>query len=272
MAIPITVVLVWKQILLSLQLLRVPAAQASVVTLVFMTAVSAVTVPDNTPGISDWIVLLLVVSLSTVAVISFMASRHPIVPRADRQYRETAAVTIAVIALILNLFFNPVSTLFLGVGMFALTHRTTRLCAGSFPWVACAILVTLVPWWVWTALDSWDAGLLILLPLAALAHLGGNHMVDAYASHDEGESSLSKRAHRLGAWMAILLGGILIVVAGVIGSSSYAWISLGGIIMAISIAIEAGIPRPGNEPGKYASVLCEGAFFLAALCWLVSIT
>jgi hypothetical protein len=72
--------------------------------------------------------------------------------------------------------------------------------------------------------------------------------------------------------MGILLGGILIVVSGLLGQSSYAWISLGGIAMAVAVAIEAGIRRPEDQPARYSSAICDGAFVMAALCWLISIT
>src|SRR5699024_3044132 len=149
--------------------------------------------------------------------------------------------------------------------------QALRIRPGVFPWLLCASLVILVPWWIWAALDAWDPGLLLLIPLAALAYLGGSHIRDAYAEAED-DRVLSARGHRLGAWMAMLLGGIAVVLAGIIGESTYAWVSLGGMTMAIAVAAEAGISRPDDQPGKYASAICDAAFVVTATCWLISIT
>jgi hypothetical protein len=71
--------------------------------------------------------------------------------------------------------------------------------------------------------------------------------------------------------MGILLGGLLVVLAGLIASASYPWIALGGISSAIFVALEAGVPRPDDQPGRYAGAICDGAFLAAALCWLISL-
>jgi hypothetical protein len=160
----------------------------------------------------------------------------------------------------------------LALAMILVARQATAIRPGTFPWLLCATLVTLIPFWVWAALDAWDPGLMLLIPLAALAYLSGGHMRDAYDAPPPDGRVLSSRGHRLGAWMGILLGGLLVVIAGLIGTSSYPWISLGGISAAIFIALEAGIPRPEEQPGRYSAALCDGAFVVAAICWLISIT
>jgi hypothetical protein len=271
-AIPTTVLLVWNQVLSSLHVLRDRTAQACALTSLIVTLIAIATVPDTDPGFWDWFFLLLIGALSMVAIITFVASRQAIVAPADRQHRITAACTIGVIALVLNIFFGLSSTILLGIGMVMLARQAVRVRPGTFPWLLCATLVILIPWWVWSALDAWHPGLFLLIPLAALAYLTGSHIREAYAETDDVRQPLSTRGHRLGAWMGMLLGGILIVIAGLIGSSSYGWISLGGIAMAVLVAIEAGISRPEDQPGKYSAAICDGAFVIAGLCWLISIT
>lgn len=271
-AMPATVVLVWNQVLSSLHVLRDRTAQACAVTSLLMTMIAIETAPDTSPGFRSWFVLLLVGALSMVAILTFVASRHPGVDAADRQHRVTAAVTVGVLALVLNLFFGLWSTILLALGVFMLARQALRVRPGTFPWLLCATLVTLIPWWIWAALDAWNAGLMMLIPLAALAYLTGSHIREAYAEPENDHPLLSSRGHRLGAWMGMLLGGVLIVIAGLIGSSTYAWISLGGIVMAVAVAVEAGISRPEEQPGKYAAAICDSAFVIAALCWLISIT
>ncbi|HEV2072447.1 MAG TPA: hypothetical protein VGR29_02285 [Thermomicrobiales bacterium] len=272
MAIPTTVLLVWNQVLSSLHVLRDRTAQACALTSLIVTLIAIATVPDIVPGFWDWFFLLLIGALSMVAIITFVASRQASVAPADRQHRVTAAFTIGVIALVLNIFFELSSTILLGIGMVMLARQAVRVRPGTFPWLLCATLVILIPWWVWSALDAWHPGLFLLIPLAALAYLTGSHIREAYATTDDAPRPLSTRGHRLGAWMGMLLGGILIVIGGLIGSSSYGWISLGGIAMAVAVAVEAGISRPEDQPGKYSATICDGAFVIGGLCWLISIT
>lgn len=270
---PSTAVLVLDQIIASLHVLRDRTARAAAITMLGMTIIAIATAPGVTASFWTWAALLVTGALTMTAIITFVASRERDIAEADRQHRITAAVTIGVIALVFNLFFSLSSTLLLGLGMITLARQALRVRPGIFPWLLCASLVILVPWWIWTALDAWDPGLFMLIPLAALAYLGGSHIRDAYAEHDEEDDrELSSRGHRIGAWIAMLLGGILVVVAGLVGESSYAWVSLGGITMAVAVAAEAGVSRPDDQPGKYAAAICDAAFVTAAICWLVSIT
>ena len=268
---PSTAVLVMNQILSSLHMLRDRTAQIAAVTSLCMTIIAISTAPSRSPGFWPWFGLLLIGALTMLAILTFVASRHPIISSSSRQYRLTAALTLSAGALALNLLFGFWSTMLLAAGMMLIARQSIRVKPGSFPWLMCATLITLIPWWIWTALGTWDTGLIVLFPLAALAWLSGGHIREAYDDQTDSEHLLSSRGHRLGAWMGMLLGGILIVVAGLIGSSSYAWISLGGIAMVIAVALEAGIPRPEHRPGRYSAAICDGAFVAAALCWLVSI-
>jgi|GEM_PF-4393530 len=270
---PSTAVLVLNQIVASLYVLRDRTAQACAITSLTMTIIAIASAPDVSPGFWSWFGLLLIGALAFLAIITFVASQHPILSPPSRQYRKTAALTLVIAAIVVNLFFSFWSTALLAAGIILLARQAAKSRPGVFPWLLCATLITLIPWWIWSALDTWDSGLLLLFPLAALAWLGGNHIREAYAPRDkEGEWPLSPRGHRLGAWISMLLGGILVVVAGLVGESSYALISLGGITMAVAVALEAGISRPENRPGKYSAALCDGAFVVAAVCWLISIT
>lgn len=271
-AMPTTLTLVWQQVLLSLHVLRDRTALICAGTTLVMTLIAIATAPGADPGAWSWIGLLLVGALTMLAIVMLVASRHPALSAADRQHRLTAAATFGIVALALNLTFSFWSSILLGLAMVLVARQALALRPGTFPWLLCATLVTLIPFWVWAALDAWDPGLLLLIPLAALAYLSGGHIRDAYETPAPDDRLLSMRAHRLGAWMGILLGGLLVVIAGLIGESSYAWISLGGISAAIFIALEAGIPRPDDQPGRYSAALCDGAFVVAAVCWLISIT
>lgn len=269
---PSTATLVLNQILSSLHILRDRTARTCAITSLFMTVIAIATAPGISPGFWSWSGLLVIGGATMLAVITFVASRHPLLSPSSRQHRVTAAFTLGVLALLINVLFSFWSAVLLAVGMIFLARQSLRIRPGTFPWLLCATLITLIPWWIWTALDAWNGGLLVLFPLAGLAWLSGNHIREASTQCEGVEYPLSPRGHRLGAWMGMLLAGILVVIAGLLGESSYAWISLGGIVMAVAVAVEAGIPRPDDQPGRYAAAICDGSFVIAALCWLVSIT
>ena len=176
------------------------------------------------------------------------------------------------LALLANLFFDFWSTLLLAAAMIAVARQARSLRPGQYPWLLNATIITLIPWWIWTALDTWDPGLLVLMPLAALAFLTGQHIREAYAPPPAEDRILTERAHRYGAWIGMLLGGILIIAAGLVGESSYAWLALGGIVMAIAVALEAGVRLSPTHPGRTSAAISDIAFVIAAICWLTSIT
>lgn len=269
---PTTPVLVWQQVLASVRVLSDRAAQTAVFTALVMTMISIEIAPNAEPGAGSWLGLLGIGGLAMLAVVTWIASKSRYAHSADRQHRLTAAVTFAVIALVGNLFFGFWSTALLAAAMIAVARQARSLRPGEFPWLLNATIVTLIPWWIWTALDTWDPGLLILMPLAALAFLTGQHIREAYAPPPAEDRLLSERAHRYGAWMGMLLGGILIIAAGLIGESSHAWLALGGITMAIAVAMEAGARLSPTHPGRTSAAISDIAFVVAAICWLTSIT
>lgn len=269
---PNTLALVSQQVIASLRVLTDRTAQICAVTSVVMAVVSIAIAPGVDPGTGTWLALLGIGALAMLAIVTYVASRSLQVAPHDRQHRLTAAATFGVIALVANLFFGFWSTLLLGIALVALTRQTRDLRPGTFPWLMAATIVTLIPWWIWTALGTWDAGLLILLPLAALAYITGEHIREAYAPPPAEDRILSTRAHRYGAWMGMLLGGILIIVAGLVGESSHEWLALGGIVMAFGVALEAGTPDSAAHPGRNSAAISDLAFVIAAICWLTSIT
>ncbi|HWV36746.1 MAG TPA: hypothetical protein VNZ55_14010 [Thermomicrobiales bacterium] len=270
---PPTLSLVLNQIVASLAILQRRAARAGVVTMFAITIIAIATAPDSEPGFWSWVGLLLIAILSTLAVLAYVASRNPLISPENRQYRLTGSVTLGVIALVVNLVFSFSSTVLLLIGLILLGRQAGRVRPGVVPWMLCAALITFVPWWIWAALGVWNPGLIVLIPLTGLAWLSAGHIRAAYRPRSEEESApLSLRGHRLGAWMGMLLGGILIVLAGLLGHASNAWIALGGVLMAIAVAMEAGISRPEDNPGKYSAAICDGAFVALAICWLIGLS
>lgn len=272
MDLPNTLALVWQQVLASLRVLSDRTAQICAVTSLVMTVISIAIAPDVMPGGSSWIPLLVIGALAMLSIVTYVASRSIHITAADKQHRLTAAVTTGVLALLINLFFGFWSTALLAAAIIALARQARTVRPGTFPWIMCATIVTLIPWWIWTALGTWDAGLLILLPLAVLAFISGGHIREAYAPPPAEERVLSMRAHRYGAWMGMLLAGILIIVSGLTGESANEWLALGGIVMAVAVALEAGVRESDTHPGQNSAAISDMAFVIAAICWLTSIT
>jgi hypothetical protein len=267
-----TPALVWQQVIASLRVLSDRTIQASAFAALIVTIVSIEIAPNADPRAGSWLGLLAIGALTMLAVVTYVASTSIRAHPSDRQHRQTAAMTFAVVALLLNFLFGFWSTALLTAALIAVARQARTLRPGEFPWLLNATVITLIPWWIWTALDTWDPGLLILLPLAVLAYITGQHIREAYAPPPAEDRILSERGHRYGAWMGMVLGGILIIVAGLIGNSSHAWLALGGSTMAIAVALEAGSRLSPTHPGRTSAAISDIAFVVAALCWLTSIT
>jgi hypothetical protein len=269
---PNTPALVWQQVIASLRVLSDRTIQASAFAALIVTIVSIEIAPNADPRAGSWLGLLAIGALTMLAVVTYVASTSIRAHPSDRQHRQTAAMTFAVVALLLNFLFGFWSTALLTAALIAVARQARTLRPGEFPWLLNATVITLIPWWIWTALDTWDPGLLILLPLAVLAYITGQHIREAYAPPPAEDRILSERGHRYGAWMGMVLGGILIIVAGLIGNSSHAWLALGGSTMAIAVALEAGSRLSSTRPGRTSAAISDIAFVVAGLCWLTSIT
>jgi len=262
---------IWFQIIASVSLLRYRSVQWSVlagfVTLWFV----AMLAPVSTVTSWDWTRLLLIAILSTLSILSFAASRHLRISLETRRLRIIGASVLFVLALIVSLTFGIGSTAIFSLGFTCITLQAVHDRRSTTPWLLIASLGFFIPFWIWTALDAWTGGLLLLIPIAALALIGDQHMRESVTPVTRDGDPLSWRAHRFGSWIAILLAALLIVVVGLITGAAHGWASLGAIGAVALIALEAGYPRPENEPRRYAVLIGDVAFIWIAFCWLVSL-
>lgn len=269
MDMPPTLTLVWQQVLTSLHLLKDRHAFFCALTACLVAVTSIAVAPIDHVSPLAWVGLLSIGALSMTAVIAFIASDHHGISIENRQHRQTAALTLAVTAGVLNMMFGFWSTVLLALGMFIIVRQARSVRPGQFPWMLGATIVLLIPWWTWSALDAWSIGLFLLLPLAALAFVSADHLRDAYQNVDPDAPliGLSNRAHRYASWIAMSAAGVLIVVAGLIGTTSHAWVALGGIVLALAVPLEAGSKGTSADPARISDV----AFLIAAMCWLIAI-
>lgn len=268
---PTTPALVWHQLLASFGILRDRFAQVSLAAAVVQTIIALGVAPHHVPSVGDTVAVMVIGLLVVTAVVSWIASTDVRAAADERQHRQTAAVTLGVSALVFNAILGLSSTVILALMMALVIRQARRLQPDRFPWVLTAGLLTLIPWWVWTAIESWDAGLLMLVPLVGLAWISAEHLRLGQELPGPNEAHLSSKGHRFAAWIAMLGGGALLVLAGMIGHEANAWLALGGIVMVIGVAAEAGAPSQGAMPGRYSIAISNLAFYLAAICWLVSV-
>lgn len=262
---------VWFQIIASVSLLRYRSVQWSIVAGFVTLWFVAMLAPVSAVTSWDWTRLLLISILTTLSIVSFAASRHLRITLETRRLRIIGASVLFMLALIVSLTFGIGSTAIFSLGFAIITLQAVHDRRTTTPWLLIASLGFFIPFWVWTALDAWTGGLLLLIPIAALALIGDQHMRESVTPDPLDDDPLSWRAHRFGSWIAILLAALLIVLVGLISNAAHGWTSLGAIGAVALIALEAGYPRPENEPRRYAVLICDMAFIWIAFCWLVSL-
>lgn len=268
---PLSISGIWYQLMVSSSLLRFRAARGCTIAGFVTLWIATILAPGKTSA-WDWTRVLLVGVLTTVAILAATASRHPRLTRGTQRARLIGSFAMIVLAVIVSLTFNVASTAILLIGVMLLAMFAMGDVRGTSPWLFLTALVVVTPLWVWTAVGHWRGGLLLLIPLGALAILGDHHMHEAVRPSRPDNDPLSWRAHRLGSWLAVMIAALLVVIVGITISASHLWIILGALGAIVLIAIEVGLPRPESDPGTYAVPILDLAFLWLAFSWLVSLS
>ncbi|HEV2066015.1 MAG TPA: hypothetical protein VGR08_04200 [Thermomicrobiales bacterium] len=265
----------WHQIRVSVALFRYRAVQLIGIA-AFVIAVLAVSLaPDASPSGWDWARIVLILCTATVALLCFVASRDPETRSADQQQRLFAAAVLVTIALLLNIVFGFGTAVAFSIGftLIALLAQTDN--SGRSPWLLCGALGVVIPFWIWTALDAWHIGLLLLAPLGVIAMVSDGHMRDAATCpvpETTPPSTMTAHGHRLASRLGILAAAMLILVAGLPSSGSSPWLAAGAVGAVIGIGLEAGLPRTRGRSAERRSVLlCDAALAWIVICWLASL-
>lgn len=272
-SVPITqsIATIWYQIIQASRLLRERAVQRNVLAgfAVLFAAILLAPADDLTGW--DWMRLILMGILATFSILTLSASRHLRIRVATRQARIVGASILFLLALIVGLTFGPGSAAIFSLGFSLVTIQTLNLQRNQSSWMLIGLLVLLIPFWVWTALGAWTGGLLMLLPIAALALIGDEHMRQASTVDPEPGDPLSWRAHRLASWIAILLAAALTLIVALTTSIPETWVAIGAIGAIGFIALEIGYPRADDAPRDYSVLFTDLAFIWIMFCWLVSL-
>lgn len=259
--------------LASWPLLRRRRVQAAIVTGVIVILFSIILAPDASPTAWDWIRILLIGLASALSVLMFASAQVLPADSIDRRPRLAIAGALVAAALLLNLTFTLGTALVFSIGFTVVAliaavdtpFRTSRTIA--------SVLIATIPFWVWSALQAWTWGLLLLVPLAAIGVISTGHMRTAAEPPGASNTSLSPRAHRLASWLGVLGSALIAMVAGLLTDASNGVVALGAIGAIVFVALEAGSPyASASASSRVSSVaIIDAALLWVALCWIVSL-
>jgi len=216
---------------------------------------------------SGWSIFWLVVAslLAAMCLTEIHVARAIEHPRTALTTLGAAALS-ALVALVLSMALNSLSGLVL-IGILGVLAYTGK----QRPFVTAALTVALVPWWVWMALDQWHWQLVVLVPLVGLGLVAVSHLLDTHAWPDDEERIMPARAHRAAAWLIIALSGIVLMLLGLMVDASQPFLALAGIVLALSIPLEAGFGSTSRNSAQQSVRIVVSAWLIAVACWLIGI-
>ncbi len=265
----------WRQVCISVALFRFRAVQLAGSAAFLITVLATALAPDTSPSEWDWTRMLLILGTATVAMLCFLASRDRDMPSETQQLRLFAAALLVTVSLLFNVTFGVGTAIAFSIGFTLVAMLAQADIRGRSPWLLCGAIAIIIPFWVWTALEAWHIGLLMLVPLGAIALISDGHMRDAVLDEQAkagAPTAMSSRGHRLASWLGILAAALLLLIAGLPGDSSSSWLVLGALGAVVCVALEAGLPRLERMTMARRSVLLgDLAFAWIAVCWLASL-
>lgn len=236
------------------------------------TIVSIVLAPNASPSVWDWIRILLVGWLGAASILMFVAAQTLRSNDPDRRPRLTIAAALVAFALLINLTFTLGTALIFSLGFTIIVviatgdgaYRTTKIIASA--------LIATIPFWIWSALQTWTWSLLLLIPLAGIGMISDGHMRAALGPPADDGSRLSLRAHRLAAWLGVLGSALIALLAAVVSDTSSGVVALGAVGAITLVGLEAGSRQPTASATRTSSItIVDAALLWVALCWIVSL-
>ena len=275
-AMPPALVMIRMPVVASLALLRRRAAQQTAAVAVAIAVLATWFAPDAAPSSLDWVRILLLVSAGALGLLMLIAARDPAVQPAERQQRLIGAGIVVLVVTLLNVTFTVGTAIVFSTGFSLIAVVAMQEERRVSPWQFQALLGVAIPIWVWTALGAWDWGLLMLVPLAALAFISDRHIRDAAKARSsnpptDAMTTLSRRGHRLGSWLGILGSALLTLMVGLVSDAANTWVTLGAIGAIGAVALEAGFPGSGLAAARRSIWVCDAGLAWIALCWMVSL-
>lgn len=260
-----------RHLMASRTLLQRRQVQVAIAIAAIATILSIVLAPDTSPSTWDWLRLVLIGFTGAASVLMFVSAQVLAAQPADRRPRLVIAGVLVAFALLLNLTFTLGTALVFSIGFTVIVliatgdraYRTTKIVA--------SVLIATIPFWVWSALQAWTAGLLLLIPLAAIAVVSDGHIRAAAGLSPGHDSRLSLRAHRLASWLGILGSALIVMAIGLVTDASNGVVALAAAGAVVFVGLEAGSPRPSASTWTSSVSIVDAALLWITLCWIVSL-
>ena len=273
---PLALVMIRMPVAASLALLRHRDARQSAVVALVIAVLATWFAPDTASSWLDWTRILLAVGVGALGVLMLIAARDHTIQLAERQQRLVGAGVLVLIAIVLSATFTFGAAIVFSIGFSLLAVLAAWDGPTGSAWQFRGLLGVTIPIWVWTALQAWDWGLLVLVPLAVLAFISDGHVRDAATARGSDTTThagtkLSRRAHRLGSWLGILGSALLILTIGLVSDATDTWVALGAIGAIVCVGIDAGLPGSGTAAARRSISLCDAGLAWIAFCWMVSL-
>jgi hypothetical protein len=265
---PLTVASIGQQMLTSRTLLERRPVQMAMGVLAATTVLSIALAPETDATGWDWVRLLAIAALGAMAVLVFATTSAA---RAeDRQEGLVGTATLVLIGLILNLTFSLGTALVFSIGISIATLVAVTGNDERSAWAMTGTLLVAVPSWTWSALEAWDWGLLLLVPLAAIGIISDGHMRAAAALPATVTSPLTSRGHRLGSWLGVLGGSLLMLCTALVTDADNGAAVVGAV--GATILVGLGLTAPSaTADARRAIMVVDVALLWIALCWIVSL-
>ncbi len=240
------------------------------------TLISAFLAPGSSVSTWEWTRLILIVTGGVLAAAALAVAQDA---AEDLPYL-TAALAVTLLTLAIAATFGLTTAALCSLALSIVDTAIVADRVRRAPEVAIAALAVLMPWWVWSALDAWDARLLLLIPFAglalnALAHARQGFPAGASPNQPrppEANAWLSSRGHRLGAWLSLAGGAALLLIVGAATGASAGWLILGGATSSAAITAAITGEWLQNVVGRRLYLpLPMVAFALLGLFWLASL-
>lgn len=248
------------------------SAQIGMALVVGILLLAIVLAPGTITSSWDWIRLWLAVLCGGTALLAIHLAQRSNPADVARQQLLLLAAVLVVIAFALNLTFSVGTTAFFTLVLIVAGYLTLLDRASTSEQACGTVIAALVPFWVWSALDAWTTGLLVLLPLLLVGVMVDGHMRRA-TSIAARTDALSSRGHRLAAWLGVLGSALAIALLSLLTSHALAISALAGTGAVILIGLEAASPSPAEGSWRVSSVaIIDAAMAWIALCWLAGLS
>ncbi len=270
MSVPLATV--GRHLLASRTLLHRRQVQVAIGIAAIATIVSILLAPDASPSSWDWIRILLIGFLGASSVLMFVSAQLLAADSPDRRPRLVIAGVLVAAALLLNLTFTLGTALIFSIGFTVVVLIATGDSAFRTTKTIASAQIATIPFWIWSALEAWTWGLLLLMPLAAIGVISDGHLRTAIGPPAADGSPLSLRAHRLAGWLGVLGSALIVMIAGLLSDASNGVVALGAVGAIVLVGLEAGSPQAPASGLKLSSVaIVDAALLWVAVCWIVSL-